>query len=283
MSARGRIVLAVVAVAAVVGGFWFGVIAPKRADVAKVREQISQAQARRQVAEAAAASADQARSSYERDYATVARLGKAVPADDDVASLVYQLESLARANRIDFRAAKLTTSAAPDAAPDAAPGAGPDADPGKEKSDTKSDAKSDAKADTAAAPAVAQAPSGAAVGPAGLLTLPFTFTLDGGYLRMQRMLGAMDRLADATSGAISVRGRLLTVDGFSLTASRFGFPKVKAQISATAYVAPAAEDVGGEAGPTGQAATATAPKPDAGSSGALAPATATATSQGAGS
>jgi hypothetical protein len=281
VSAQGRIVALAVAMAALVGGFWFGAIAPKRADSAKLREQISQAQARRQVAVAAAASADQARRSYEQDYETVARLGKAVPTDDDVASLVYQLESVARANKIDFRAAKLSAGAAPATAPGAtALGSTPPIDSGS----GSGKAKTDAKTDPTAAPAVAQAPSGAAVGPAGLLTLPFTFTLDGGYLHMQRMLGAMNGLADATNGVISVRGRLLTVDGFSLTASRFGFPKVKAQVSATAYVAPAAEGVAGAAALPGQAATATAtaPKPGDASSSGLAPVTATASIPGVG-
>ena len=64
---------------------------------------------------------------------------------------------------------------------------------------------------------------------------------------MQRMLGAIDRLADVTDGGISVRGRLLTVDGFALTASRFGFPKVKASVSATAYIVPEAQGVTGGA------------------------------------
>ena len=40
------------------------------------------------------------------------RLAKAVPTDDDVASLVHQLDALARANKIDFRALRLTGSLA---------------------------------------------------------------------------------------------------------------------------------------------------------------------------
>jgi hypothetical protein len=271
-----RILLAGFAGVAVIGGFWFGLIAPKRADSAKVQDQISQAQARRDAAVAAAASADQARLSYEHDYATVARLGKAVPADDDVASLLYQVESVARANRIDFRSAKLTAGAAPvvDAKPaadasTAGAGKGKSADPTAPSQQPQ----------TAVAPVIGQAPPGAVVGSAGLLTLPFAFSFDGGYLHMQRMLGAIDRLADATGGRISVRGRLLTVDGFSLTASRFGFPKVKAQVSATAYIAPAAAGVPGAPAVPGTAAAATPPAAGSPAGGALAPPTATASIQ----
>ena len=51
----------------------------------------------RDAAVARAAAADRARAGYDRDYATVARLGKAVPENADVPSLVYQLETAARA------------------------------------------------------------------------------------------------------------------------------------------------------------------------------------------
>jgi hypothetical protein len=241
MRAHARIIYAVVAVAAVLGAFWFFVGAPRRAEIAKLQDKTAQAEARRDAAVNATASAAQARAAYQRDYATTARLGKAVPPDTDVGSLVYQVESLARAHKIDFRAVKLTGGGAAPAAP-AATTAKDQAAAGKDQAATATT--------TPAPPTIAQAPPGAAVGPAGLLTLPFTFTFDGGYLPTQRMLGAMDRLAYATRGGISVSGRLLTVDGFSLTASRFGFPKVKALVSATAYIVPA--DVGVTAGASPQ-------------------------------
>jgi hypothetical protein len=259
---------------AVVGAFWFLVLSPKRAEVASLDASISQAETRRAAAVAEAATATQARAAYQRDYADLARLGKAAPADDDVASLVFQVESLARANKIDFRSVNLSASSA---APAPAPA------PEAAAKDTA--AKDTAAKDTTAAPAtptppaVAQAPPGAVVGSAGLLTLPFTFTFDGGYLPTQRMLGAIDRLAEATNGTISVDGRLLTVDGFSLSAGRRGFPKVKATVSATAYIVPPAQGVTAGATAQGPATGATGGQP-----GAVArpPATATATTGGVG-
>ena len=56
-------------------------------------------------------SAQAARDRYDRDYATVARLGKAVPVQDDVPSLVYQLETTAHDSHVDFRRIALTASA----------------------------------------------------------------------------------------------------------------------------------------------------------------------------
>jgi hypothetical protein len=247
VSVDKRLVLAGLAVAVVLAGFWTQVVAPKRAETARVADQVAQAQARRDAAVRAAATAEAARKAYRQDYATVARLGKAVPGDDDVASLVFQVESVARRSKIDFRAVKLAGDAG-------APAAAATADAGK-PSDAGADGKQGAAPAAPSTPAVSQAPPGAVVGTAGLLTLPFSFTFDGGYMPMQRMLGAIDRLADVTDGAVSVRGRLITVDGFTLTAGRQGFPKVKAQVSATAYILPPDGGAGTGAGaPQGAAA-----------------------------
>ena len=238
MSAQNRTVLGVVAIVAVMAGFWFLLLAPKRADISAANDQIAQAESRRDAAQASAAQAEQSRASYATDYATVARLGKAVPADDDIASLVYQLESIARANKIDFRAVKLTGSAA--AAPAEAPAGTPPADGGDANKDAE---ETDPSATTAVAPpVVAQPPPGAVVGPAGLLTVPFTLTFDGDYMKLQRLLRAVNALAKNDKKKITVEGRLLTVDGFALAASATGgFPKLKATVSATAYIVPESE------------------------------------------
>ena len=249
MKAQGRMLVVVLAGVAVLAGFWFVVLAPKRADTAAMSDQIAQAELRRDAAVTAAASAEQARRDYQRDYATVARLGKAVPGDDDVASLVYQLESVANDNKIDFRSVQLSGGGG--AAAPAEPAA---TDPAA--TDTEKDATDTPVTPT---PVVSQAPPGAVVGTAGLLTLPFTFTFDGGYLPTQRMLGAIDRLADVNDAGISVRGRLLTVDGFSLSQGLDGFPKVKAQVSATAYIVPADQGATGGATPAGPAGATTGP------------------------
>lgn len=237
MSAQTRMIAAVAAVIALMAGFWFLVLAPKRTEISAAKAKTAQAETRRAAAVAAAGQADQARAGYQSDYATVARLGKAVPADDDVASLVYQLETLARANKIDFRAVKLTGAGA------AAPAAATDAAAATTSEGEKKDGESDPTAASTApvAPVVAQPPPGAVVGTAGLLTVPFTFTFDGDYMKLQRLLKAINGLAVNKKQQIKVNGRLLTVDGFSLAAGPEGFPKLKALVSATAYIVPDAE------------------------------------------
>ena len=248
MSSQGRIVVGVLALVVAMAAFWLLALAPKRADVSSVDASITQAEQRRDAAVAAAGQAEQARARYQQDYETVARLGKAVPQDDDMASLVYQLETIARANNVDFRALKLTAGGAA-----AAPAPASAAPAPKEGEDEEG-----AAAAAPVAPVVAQPPPGAVVGTAGLLTVPFTFTFDGSYLQMQRFLKAIDGLANGKNEKITVRGRLLTVDGFALAASRDGFPKVKAAVSATAFLVPPADATAAAAAPQ-PAGTAGAP------------------------
>jgi Tfp pilus assembly protein PilO len=123
MTQRDRIVLAVVAVLAVVGGFYMTVVKPTRAELAELAEQRSQATERRDAARAALAAGASAREAYRRDTATLAMLGKAVPGDDGVPSLIYQVEGAARQAGVEFASVKL---AGAEGAVAAAPAAGPE-------------------------------------------------------------------------------------------------------------------------------------------------------------
>lgn len=227
MSQQRQLTFAALAVIAALAAGWFLLLAPKREQVAAVQAQIAQAESRRDVAAAAVTVGEQARDDSRRDARAFTRLLKAVPTDDDVGPLIKQLEAIANANKIDFRAARLVAGAAAAPAP-AAPPPAPEGEAG------------DPTAPSAApvAAVVAQPPPGAVVGPAGLLTVPFSFTFDGGYPEMQRFLRAVHGLAKSKGGRISVKGRLMTIDGFSLAPGRDGLPKVKAVVSATAYLMP---------------------------------------------
>lgn len=226
MTEQRRLIASVLAVVAAIAAGWFLLVAPKREQISAVQEQVAQAESRRDGAVATLAAAERARAEYRRDAGAFTGVVKAVPADDDVGPLIKQLDAIARANRIDFRSAKLVAGAATPApaAPPAAEGeAGADAT---------------APSTQPVAATVAQPPPGAVVGPAGLLTLPFSFTFDGGYGEMQRFLKAVHTLAKSEGGRLRIKGRLMTIDGFSLAAGREGFPKLTAIVSATAYVMP---------------------------------------------
>lgn len=251
MSAAGRMAFAGLVVIALLAACWIKVLGPQRAELGTIQTQIASAEARRVEAVKTLGTAEQARADQRRDAATVRRLAKAVPDDDNVGSLVRQLDAIARANGIDFRAVKLAgTGSAPPVAAEGATDQAANAKAGEgsagaeNSDDASAKPKSEAGGDKASATpepvaaSVAQPPPGASVGPAGLLTVPFSFTFDGGYIAMQRFLGAIDDLAKNEKGRITVHGRLVTVDGFALSAGRKGFPKVQALVSATAYLAP---------------------------------------------
>ena len=246
MTARDRTVLIVVGVLAVLGGFWFLAISPKRKQANDVATQISAAQSRLSTAQASASSASAAKAKYSSDYATVARLGKAVPVDDEMPSLVYQLEQTATTNHIDFNAIKLTGSAT---------GAAPTGAAAAVASATGTTPAAGASVISAALP------PGAAVGTAGFPTMPFSFDFTGSYFNLQRFLKAIDGLTTVGKSSINVKGRLLTVDGVGIKAGPKGFPQVDATVVATAYLLPSDE---------GLTAGATATAPTTGTSGTTA-------------
>jgi hypothetical protein len=198
MTTRDRFVLSVVIVVAAAAAAWFFAVGPKRRDAADLGAQVAQAEARRDAA-AGGASAEQIRATYRKDYATIARLGKAVPPRADVASLVFQLEAAARAAKVDFRSVTVE-------------------DPPK----------------TAPAPS---SPSSSAKATAEVRAQPFTFSFEGRFAGLRRLLAAIDRFARVDHGTLAVRGRLLTVDSVVMTAGRRQLPWVKADITAKAYVA----------------------------------------------
>jgi hypothetical protein len=275
MTQRDRILVLVLAVAALVGGFWFAVLAPEREEAKSIGDQVAKAQTRLEAARRSAAQARQAKARYDSDYAAVTRLGKAVPVDDDVPSLVFQLERAADGVDVDFRAFKSVAGPAPGGA--ATSGIGAVAQAGTAvKSNGASDGGAASPATAAATQsAAATLPPGATVGSAGFPTMPFSFAFQGSFFDMQRLLGNVQRLVTLRGDRIRVDGRLMTIDGFALEAGDDGFPQVKASLAATAYLLPAAEGSTGGATALGPAAPSTAASSGPGGSSATTTATAT--------
>lgn len=228
MTKRDRTVLCVIGVAAVLAGFWMLVLKPKREEAAELKTQVTAETQRRDEALARVRAGEEARRSFADDYATVARLGKAVPVGDQTPSLLYQLESAARGQAVDFRSMKVRAGGSSAAASAAGNGSAPS--PGSVPSATQA--------------AAAVAPPGSTVGPAGFPTMPFTFKFEGDFFRIERLFSAIERFTSTIPSGddVDVRGRLVTVDGFSLIESRLhGFPRVNASVAATAYVLPPGE------------------------------------------
>jgi hypothetical protein len=225
MTQRDRTVVLVVAALVAIAAFWFLALKPKREEIQTANTRIGTAQSTLDTANAALTSARESKAKYRSYYGTVANLGKAVPTDDNVPSLVYQLDRIAKKHNVVFQSIELK------------PGSGAAAPT------TPSDAS---------ATVTATLPPGAAVGAAGFPTMPFTFVFRGSFFTLQKFLADINYLTtvrrNGKNEEIRVRGRLLQIDGIGLTAGPEGFPSVEAKVAATAYVLP--EDQGLTAGAT---------------------------------
>lgn len=260
MTTRDRLVIVGVLIAAALAGFWFLGLAPKRKEAADLDAQIATQTQQLATAQARAADARKAKDRYDEDYAAVAKLGKAVPKSDALPSLVYQLQSAAHSARIDFTSLKIAGSGGTGPTPAAT--AGGTAASGAASTKDSSSSSSSSAASSSSAPAAtatpapatqaaaATLPPGAAVGPAGFPTMPFTFVFSGTYFDMERFLQDVQRFVRVDGKEVDVSGRLLSVDGFSLSAGPGGFPNVKASIVATAYLRTAADDSTSSAAPS---------------------------------
>ncbi len=102
MSRTLRILIVAVVAFGAVGGYWKLVLAPKRAQVAELDQQIATEQAKLAQTQSLIATYKGAKDEYKANYATVARLGKAVPTTDDTRSLVVQLDTAAKRSNVDF-------------------------------------------------------------------------------------------------------------------------------------------------------------------------------------
>jgi type II secretory pathway pseudopilin PulG len=224
-------VIAVVALIIVVIGVWLLVISPKRDEASKLSGQVKTAQQQLDSARTQIATAKADESAYARNYQAVAQLGEAVPSDDNTASLIYQLQNAASRAGVDFRSLALTASG--------------------------SSSTSAASTASTSQSATATLPPGAAVGPAGLPTMPFTFTFQGSFFHLADFLGRLERFVLATNDKVSISGRLMSLNGINFAAGPQGFPQISATISATAYLVPASQGLTGGASPSGPAAGST--------------------------
>jgi Pilus assembly protein, PilO len=228
VTARDRIIIVVVLVAAALAGFWFLALSPKRKDITDLKAKIEVANTQLAEAQQSAAQAEHAKERYDADYGTVATLGKAVPKNDSLPSLLYQLQSAAHDASIDFDSLKVTSSGAPASTPAAATSAvASSANPGAGAAATPA---------AATQAATATLPPGAVVGSAGFPTMPFSFVFSGSFPDMESFLHDVQHFVQIKGDDVNVSGRLLSVDGFSLVAGPKGFPSVTANITATAYL-----------------------------------------------
>jgi hypothetical protein len=230
MTGRDRLVVIGLGALAMLAAVYLLAVAPERKQASSLNAQVAAASAQLASAEGqvAGARADQAR--YASAYASIVSLGKAVPAGQEVPSLIYQLAQASNLKHVDF-----------------------------------SSISSGASASAGASGSTANAPA-TAVASAGFTQMPFTFVFNGSFNDLYHMFQQLNRFTTrTTSGGLQVSGRLLTIQSTKLSPSTItATPGAKpaeqltGTITATAYVLPATQGLTGgatAASPTGASTT----------------------------
>lgn len=231
MSSTNRLIVAMLAVAVLAGGFWMLMLSPKREKADELSVQVTALEASLAQHEAEVVEAEAARKEFPREYRRLVVLGKAVPGDDDVASLLVQMNRLSEGAEGSFRELTLTAS-----------GGGETAAP--------SPVSADGTPASATEVSASLLPLGAEIGPAGLAVMPYEMTFDGDFFEIADFIEGLNSLVRTGGGEVKVDGRLVTIDGFTLEADqKVGFPALQATFSLTTYLTPPSEGGTGEAPP----------------------------------
>jgi Tfp pilus assembly protein PilO len=293
---RDRAILLSLAVVGLLAAFYFMVLSPKRQEASELGQKVTELQSSIDQQEQVVAAADQTRQSFPTYYGRLVVLGKAVPEQADSASMMVQLNQIASRTEVEFRGLKLgeggggAPAATPAAPAPTTPPSGTGTTP-TETTTTPSDGSTPAPsggstptpsegstpapaADGGATPASATAPAaateataanlpiGATVGPAGLPTLPYDLIFRGSFFDAANFLAGVDSLVQLRegSGQVAANGRLLTVDGFALSAPTLDpVPELKLDFSVTSYVVPSDQGLTAGATPSGPATSPTQP------------------------
>lgn len=253
MTGRDRMVLIVVGVLGAIVASWILVISPKRDQAAKLETKIQTVQSSLSAARSELSAGLAARTTFRQSYTTLVRLGEAVPTDDDVGSLIYQISSAASKSGVDFQGLTLNPAPAGGAA------ATPSPAPAPATGTTPPAATPTPTTAAATATAAGGLPPGAGIGPAGFPIEPFTFSFQGNFFHLSNFFARLERFVIADNKQVSVSGRLMSLDAIQLSPGGAGFPQVAATVSATTYLLPSNEGLVAGATPMGPAPTTSEP------------------------
>ena len=233
MTRSPKLLIPALAAIVVVAAFYFLVLSPKREDGARLAGEIAAKQSELDQSRAQAAAYEQARRNYKGNYTTLTRLGKAVPVDDDVRSLLVQLNDAAARSKVDFHAITIGASGQAVAG--------------------------------AAAAGLAPPPGTVSIGSAGFSAMPFSFGFEGSFFHLSDFFNRLEDFVTVTNKDIDVTGRLLLLGSISITPKGEDLKHLTAQVGAASYLVPPAQGIAG-ATPQSQPAGAQGAVPPGGAS-----------------
>jgi Tfp pilus assembly protein PilO len=238
MKGNNRLIVAMLLLVVSAGAFWMLLISPKREEASKLGKEVETLESSLSAHQAEAETAKAAQQEFPTNYSQLVVLGKAVPADSETSSLLVQIQHISERSHVRFEEISLESEGGETAS---APAGG---------SSTELASPTEVAASTM--------PLGAAIGPAGLNAMPYSLHFTGNFFHVSDFIHGLDKLVATTNSKVSVDGRLLTINAFSLEASPKGFPTLQANFSVTTYLTPPEQGLTGGATPSGPPPTATA-------------------------
>ena len=250
MTSTNRLIAAMLLIAALGAAFWVIALSPKRDEVAKLDKQVSKLESSLVQHRAEVTQGLEARKEFSVDYEQLVVLGKAVPGDDDTASLLVELNRIAKRAKVRFDQFTLAPAEGAEVPAETAEAGSAGAAEGTPASRPISPTEV----------AASTLPLGATIGPAGLAVMPYTLSFRGNFFQLAGYIKGLDSLVKTTNANVAVDGRLITIDGFTLTAdSNEGFPQLEATFGVTTYLTPPDQGVTAGATPTGPAPSTATP------------------------
>jgi Tfp pilus assembly protein PilO len=267
MGSSNRLIVSILAVAAIAVAFWVLALSPKREEADKLASEVEQQQVELAETQSKAVEAAAAKRAFPDDYRQLVVLGKAVPNDDETSSLFVELDHIADRSRLAFESITLNGlgESAPEAPAPTTPAPTPDAEaPATPAAGSSSTGAVPAAAEIPPTEAAASVlPLGASIGTAGLGVMPYSLNFSGGFFHVADFIDGIDSLVHAGGKEVAVDGRLVTLDGFALTADpELGFPHLDANFAVTTYLTPPAQGLTVGATPSEPAPVSTESEPE---------------------
>ena len=269
-------------------GYWFMLLGPQRKEAQQVADKLAKQEQRRDKAEAKVRQLTAAKADFSGQYGRLIKVGKAVPTQVDVPSLIVQLESAARGTDIDFTkiaagnrdaagASTASTSSSSSSGGQAASGPGQaaqtakgaksnaeSANAGRESAANKTGVSSQDTQTSTSSKSGGLPVGGGATGAggaaaagcaAGLECVPLDFEFSGGFFDLADFFHRMKRFVKVANERLEVRGRLMTIDGLKFSSDEELFPALTAEVKATVYLSPKTEGATAGASPQGPSQT----------------------------
>lgn len=235
-SSSSKTIVGMLVVAGLAIAFWMLLLSPKREEAAKLGTQVEAVEISLAQHEAEATAGEEARKQFPVDYQTLVVLGKAVPANDETASLLVQLNGIARRAHVRFDDLALS------------------AEGGGEAGETPAPAAPSGGAPVSATEATASLlPLGATVGPAGLAVMPYSLTFEGSFFQIADFIQGLDAMVKTSGEEVNVDGRLITIGGFTLSAGEASTSSLTAAFNVTTYLTPPEQGLTAGASPASPA------------------------------